>query len=102
MIDNPRACQFPESSTAREKADEFNQLYSQFLEQLHLTFNGEPGRMRRAVGMMYQMKYLAQSLLNIPIPDKEGKVAGPTFEYVPVEERKTYNWSVSKTTDSNA
>ena len=97
MIDDPKANQFPDSSTAREASEEFNQFYSQFLEQLHLSFNGEPHEMRRAVGMMYQMKYLAQSLLNTPVPGKEGKVAGPSFEYVPIKARKRYNWSVSKT-----
>lgn len=96
MIDNPRADKFPDSSTAKEKAEEFNQLYSQFLEQLHQTFNGEPHGMRQAVGMMYQMKYLAQALLNIPVPEKEGKVAGPTFQYIPLKERKMYSWSLSK------
>lgn len=93
MIDNPRAEHFPKGSSARIKADEFNQLYSQFLHVLHRTFNGEPTLMRSAVGMMYQMKYLALALLNIEVPDSGGKVAGPTFEYIPPDNRLVYEWS---------
>ena len=31
MVDNPKAANFPVGSPAREKAEEFNQLYSHFL-----------------------------------------------------------------------
>ncbi len=93
MIENPKAKHFPEGSPARIKAEEFNQLYSHFLRLLHLTFNGQSNLIIKAVGMMYQMKYVAAELLNIKIPmNKEGKVAGPPFEYIPLEKRKVYDW----------
>ncbi len=69
MINDPNAREFPEGSPEREKADEFNQCYSYFLHLLHKTFNGEPEKMKKAVGMMYQLKYLAQDLLNIPLSE---------------------------------
>lgn len=95
MIDNPKASKFPEGSAARVKAEEFNQLYSHFLRLLHRTFNGEPTMMRKAVGMMYQMKYVAAELLNCPANDK-GQVAGPPFEYIPLEQRKVYSWLIEE------
>jgi len=94
MVNDPRAEDFPEGSSARIKADEFNQLYSQFLHILHQTFNGNPTLMMKAVGMMYQMKYIGMALLNIKVPDKGDKVAGPTFEYIPPELRIRFAWSV--------
>lgn len=97
MVDNPKARHFPEGSAARIKADEFNQLYSHFLRLLHLAFNGQSHLMVKAIGMMYQMKYLAADLLNCKITNNEGsKFAGPPFEYVPMEERKQFDWLVEE------
>lgn len=87
MIDNPKAEKFPKGSLARQKADEFNQLYTALLHTLHETFNGKPDAMRNAVGTMWQLKYLADALLNIEIPNSDGKVAGPPFEFVPQKKR---------------
>lgn len=81
MIDNPKASHFPEGSEARQKADDFNNMYSNFLHLLHETFNGSPATMQQSVLIMYKLKYLALELLNIPVGD--GKVAGPPFEFVP-------------------
>jgi len=91
MVNNPKMEDFPEGSAARIKAEEFNQLYSHFLRLLHKTFNGEKGLMKQAVGMMYQMKYIAQELLNCAVGDSDKK-AGPPFEYIPIEDRKEYSW----------
>ena len=97
MVNNPKAADFPKGSAAREKADEFNQLYSHFLRLLHKTFNGEPSLIVKSVGMMYQMKYVAAELLNCKIPNhKKDKVAGPPFEYIPLEQRKQYSWLVDE------
>lgn len=86
MVDNPKAHKFPEGSEARQKAEEFNNMYSNFLHLLHVTFNGSPGSMEQAVLIMYKLKYLALELLNIPVGDN--KVAGPPFEFVPADVRK--------------
>lgn len=87
MIDDPQSTNFPKNSSARQKADDFNQLYSQFLQVLHRSFNGQPQLLRKAVAMMYQLKYLAQELLNIELPRQAGKVAGPPFRYVHPKKR---------------
>ena len=93
MVDNPKAEDFAAGSPAREKADEFNQIYSHFLRLLHLTFNGQPALMTRAVGMMYQMKYVADALLHIPAHGIDSKqVAGPPFQYIPPEERVAFSF----------
>lgn len=95
MINNPKAERFEEGSPAREKADEFNQIYSHFLRVLHLTFNGQPSLMTRAVGMMYQLKYVADALLHIPVKAGRSKgVAGPPFEYVPPIKRQAYDFLI--------
>lgn len=96
MVNNPKAKDFPEGSPARIKADEFNQLYSHFLRLLHLSFNGQSHLLVKAVGMMYQMKYIATELLNCPIDEASKKMAGPPFEYIPLKERKQYSWLVDE------
>jgi len=96
MVDNPKASNFPEGSAARIKADEFNQLYSHFLRLLHLAFNGQSHLLVKAIGMMYQMKYVAAELLNCPTSDSSKKMAGPPFEYIPLAERKQFHWLVEE------
>ncbi|MEW7279843.1 ferritin-like protein [Aquimarina sp. 2201CG1-2-11] len=99
MIANPKASDFPANSMARTKADEFNQLYSHFLQLLHLTFNGQSSLLDKAIAMMYQMKQLAAELLSCNIPgNEEGKVAGPPFEYIPLAERKQFDWLAKELT----
>ncbi len=95
MVPNPKAIAYPEGSPARIKGDEFNQLYSHFLRLLHLTFNGEPTLMSKAVGMMYQMKYIADELLNIQISKNSTQVMGPPFEYIPLKNRiLDFDWLI--------
>ena len=95
MIDNPKAKNFPEGSAARAKADEFNQLYSHFLRLLHKAFNGQSSLIKKAVGMMYQMKYIAAELLNC-LADNKSQMAGPPFEYIPLKKRKQFSWLVEE------
>jgi hypothetical protein len=95
MVNNPKAADFPAGSPAREKAEEFNQLYSHFLRLLHLAFNGQSPLIVKAIGMMYQMKYLAAELLNCPLPNSK-QFAGPPFEYIMPEARKQYDWLIEE------
>ncbi|MEV6235341.1 ferritin-like protein [Lentzea sp. NPDC051838] len=73
---NPRMSDDLEIRAGQEK---FNNAYCLLLFQLEEVFNGNPSGLGATVGTMYQLKALAQDLM------KQG--AGPTFEYVPVEER---------------
>lgn len=79
-IDNPTSASYPAGSQARLRSDLFNGSYSDLLEALHATFNGAPGRMSDAVGLMYDVKLQAIALMQVPVGN--GRTAGPCFEYV--------------------
>jgi hypothetical protein len=58
----------------------FNKTYRSLLDALHNTVNGQPGDIQKAVGVMYQLKYQALQLMNLPIG--RGLFAAPSFEFV--------------------
>jgi CDGSH-type Zn-finger protein len=82
MRPNPRSQDFRGGSAVVAKLGEFNLLYSDLLRDLHRAFNGEPRRLSRTVPAMFQLKALAQELMQMPAGDGE-TTAGPSFEYVP-------------------
>lgn len=59
---------------------QFNKRYCDMLRVLHQTANGERQRLEEAVLMMYELKYLALGLMNVPMGN--GLYAAPSFEYV--------------------
>lgn len=50
------------------------------------TFNGNPREMNTAIGAMFALKAQALALTSMPTGDGH-TMAGPTSEYVPVEQR---------------
>lgn len=66
--------------------DDFNRLYSIVLEHLDDTFNGCPDRLEAAIHAMFELKAVADALMVLPL-DGGAETAGPSFEYVPPEER---------------
>jgi hypothetical protein len=86
MRPNPTTAEHPEGSAVRVAQDAFNQTYCLLLYVLEQTFNGDPGELKSAVGMMYKLKAQAQALMKMPVGDGQ-TTAGPTFEYVPPEQR---------------
>ena len=82
MAPNPKMASYPEDSPLRRQSWEFNRTYCQLLNLLHITCNGKPDRLGEAIPVMYQLKYQAQALLNLP--NGTGQRAGPSFEYVPL------------------
>jgi len=86
MRHNPRTADCPEGSAIRVAQQEFNNTYCLLLYMLEETFNGNPTQMGGAVGMMYTLKGQAQALAKMPTGDGR-TTAGPTFEYVPPEQR---------------
>jgi CDGSH-type Zn-finger protein len=82
MRPNPRSQDFRGGSAIVAKLGEFNLLYSDLLRDLHRAFNGEPQRLARTVPAMFQLKTLAQHLMQMPTGDGE-TTAGPSFEYMP-------------------
>ncbi|WP_280339648.1 ferritin-like domain-containing protein [Nocardia neocaledoniensis] len=87
MRPNPRSGDYPEGSPVRLAQQEFDNTYCLLLYLLEDTFNGNPAQMREVVGAMYALKSQAQALMTMPSGDGR-TTAGPTFEYVPPEQRE--------------
>lgn len=80
MQANPKMGDYKKGSDLWQKTYEFNYSYMQLLNQLHLACNGEPQALMQAIPVMYDLKYKALELMQIPTAN--GKMAGPSFEYV--------------------
>jgi len=63
---NPKAAHFREGSEARRKMDDFNRTYMAVLRRLEYSFNEAPWDILERVGGMYDLKYKAIGLMNIP------------------------------------
>jgi hypothetical protein len=79
---NPTLGDYPAGSRARYACNAFNYTYTSVLKTLHATFNGDPGSLDAAVGLMESLKLQALDLMSTPLPG--GGNAGPSFEYQPV------------------
>ncbi|NUP79582.1 MAG: hypothetical protein HOV96_18760 [Nonomuraea sp.] len=86
MRPDPRLSDHPPGSPIRTAQESFNSTYCTLLNQLERAFNGDPKLLGTATGTMYGLKAQAQALMRIP--DEDGTMAGPTFEYVPPESRR--------------
>ncbi|MEV4596616.1 ferritin-like protein [Amycolatopsis sp. NPDC049253] len=86
MRRNPSTADHPGDSPIRRAQREFDNTYCLLLYLLEDAFTGNPGGLGSTVGVMFQLKAQAQALMKMPTGD--GKTtAGPTFEYVPPEQR---------------
>jgi hypothetical protein len=65
----------------------FNAAYTALVDTIYRGFNGEPMLLREAVPGMYELKYQATSLLNLPSPAEPGRTLGPAFEYLSLPRR---------------
>ncbi|KAA0572603.1 ferritin-like protein [Azospirillum sp. Sh1] len=83
LYPNAKTVDYPEGSRARTVSQQFNTTYTALLTSLHVTFNGQPERLRAAIGLMYELKLTADQLVAIPLPGTD-YTAAPTFEYSPV------------------
>jgi hypothetical protein len=79
---NPRLGDYPVGSQAHYTCNAFNYTYTSVLKSLHSTFNGDPGSMPAAIGLMESLKLQALDLMTLPLGP--GRNAGPSFEYQPV------------------
>jgi hypothetical protein len=86
MRPNQRIEDYRQGSPVRIAQEQFNQTYCLLLCQLEEAFNGDPGRLKDAVGAMYALRGQALALMKMPSGDGR-TTAGPTFEYVPPEQR---------------
>lgn len=80
MKKNSKMLDYTKGSEIWQKNYDFNKLYMQLLTNIHHACNGQPELLMKGVALMYDLKYKAIELMNIPIGN--GETAGPTFEYV--------------------
>jgi ferritin-like protein len=85
MRRNPRVEDHPDGHPIRSAQERFNSTYCSLLGLLEQAFDGRPERLGNAVRSMYALTGQAQALLQMP--DGDGFVAGPTFDYVPPDLR---------------
>jgi CDGSH-type Zn-finger protein len=87
MRPNPKSSDYPPGSSVHLANSRFNLAYSTLLGILQQAFNGKPEMLDDSVGTMMELKKLADDLMKLPSGD--GKTcAGPSFEYIPPEQRK--------------
>jgi Ferritin-like len=82
MKSNPKIADFAPGSQARTRIEAFSYAYSSLLNALHAAFNGEPAKIDVAIGLMYELKMIAVSLMQTPVSDGSPLTAGPSYEYV--------------------
>jgi hypothetical protein len=81
MRANPKVRQYRSKPEIHRLMVQFNERYTSLLGALHDAFNGKQRRLLDAVPHMYELKYLAQTLMAIPSGRNDGTTAGPSFEY---------------------
>jgi Ferritin-like len=82
MKPNPKIADFAPGTQARTRIEEFSYAYSNLLNALHVAFNGQPERINVAIGLMYELKMIAVSLMQTPVGDGSTMTAGPSYEYI--------------------
>ncbi|MEU8925300.1 ferritin-like domain-containing protein [Kitasatospora sp. NPDC048545] len=80
MADDPDTYKLPAGSAARRDSLQCDTSYTNALTSLNRVFNGHPGEMDDAVGLMYQMQVQAKKLLDTASPGGGGTVLGPAFQ----------------------
>lgn len=77
---NVKLSDYQEHPELYDRGKDFGELYSCFLEQIECSFNGSPEKLVPAVGEMFRLRDLANSLIRNPIPGDEGGChAGPIY-----------------------
>lgn len=78
---NLKTADIPTENAARALSEQFNRDYTAMLNDLHRAFNGEQGRIARAVRTMrLNLKNAAGQLVRLEL--SPGVNAGPTFEFL--------------------
>lgn len=79
---NCKIADFAPGTQARTRIEAFAYNYSSLLNSLHNTFNGAPEQLDTAIGIMYDLRVNAVSLMETDIGDDTGQTVGPSYEYV--------------------
>ena len=80
LYPDAKAFDYAPDSRAFNLVQRFNYSYTSLLRALHQTFNGTPDNLKRALGVMYELKLLADDVVSTAVGDT-GYTAAPTFEY---------------------
>ena len=88
MQKNPKMRNYRDNKPLWQKAYDFNRTYMTLLNVLHNAFNGQPNELVNSVASMFELKYQAIELMQVPINGTEGETAGPTFEYVDLSKKR--------------
>jgi hypothetical protein len=80
MRPNPKMADYKKGTPLYEKTYDFNKTYSALLDNIDEACNGNPAALQKGIPLMYELRYKAIELMNIPLED--GFMAGPSFEYV--------------------
>jgi len=82
MVDNPGELDLtaPANLFVRRLSNECDRVYTKLLRALETAFNGTPKKMSDALSTMFELKTVAEELLEQPLPG--GGFAGPRFRYM--------------------
>jgi hypothetical protein len=69
-----------EMNTAEQLVDDFNTVYARLLIDLHLSFNGKPEQLTKAIPTMLELRYRAEEIFRNPHPRDADLHLHPTFE----------------------
>lgn len=75
---NPKAADYPQDSPSRHACDAFNKTYSNLLNALNSTVNGQQERFKDAFGLMFSLR--KQALEMMSGFKTGGTPIGPSFE----------------------
>ncbi|AKU20835.1 ferritin-like protein [Massilia sp. MB5] len=79
---NCKLAQFTPGTQAHTRLAQFIYSYNSLLNALHTCFNGQPGRLDAAIGLMYSLRIEAVALVQTPVAPGSAQNVGPSFEYM--------------------
>ena len=79
MPANPRIEHYPPGTRSRLVAEQFAGTYTRLLHALQQAFSGRPGALDAALGLMFELRLVAQDVL--ATPDADGRPTGLCFQY---------------------
>jgi hypothetical protein len=82
MRANPKLADYPVDSALWTMTRDCNYVYMRLLNVIEAGCTGAPSRLGEAIPLMYDLKYRASALMNVPLGDAPGETAGPSFEYL--------------------
>jgi hypothetical protein len=80
MVDDPDTFSLPADSVARRESALCDESFTKLLTSLNRVFNGNPGELGDAIGLMYAVQVQAKKLLNLPTAPGASTVVGPAFQ----------------------